>query len=325
MGVFSFVENFFFISLGITFVLILLLVYHFKQRMSSVERKGETMFELMSSVVKEINVLKNINSYYERFFSKSSPDVSVNLSEIGTEPETLSYNIVDPVESVELHNQRTNAISLTLAEDESASESESESDGDSVTKSVGNVEDDEKESLSSSGEEESGDDEEDSDDDEESVNGSHPPLVQEEIMLPPAEFSHIPPTEPVMESPSLDEPVPIVRVSEDNSPIEMVIDELPEESNRTSDSSLVLVESASSDATHALPESEAEPSADAENESETISVNDGVSRRDGYRKMNVNQLKTVVQSLGLQVDVSKMKKNEIVRLLETTASSTTAK
>ena len=132
MGIFSFVENFFFISLGITFVLILLLVYHFKQRMSSVERKGETMFELMSSVVKEINVLKNVNSYYERFFSKSSPNVNTESSATGEESDTISYNIVDPIESVELHNKHANAISLTMTGDDSDSEGDSVTHGSSL-------------------------------------------------------------------------------------------------------------------------------------------------------------------------------------------------
>ena len=41
MGLFNFIETFFFISLGITFMLILLLVYHFKQRLNAIEQKKE--------------------------------------------------------------------------------------------------------------------------------------------------------------------------------------------------------------------------------------------------------------------------------------------
>lgn len=58
MGVFGFIETFFFISLGITFVLILLLVYHFKQRLTSIEQKGNTMFEIINNIVKEIGLIK---------------------------------------------------------------------------------------------------------------------------------------------------------------------------------------------------------------------------------------------------------------------------
>ena len=60
MGVFNFIETFFFISLGITFILILLLVYHFKQRLSAVEQKGDTMFDIMNNMVKEMGVIKTL-------------------------------------------------------------------------------------------------------------------------------------------------------------------------------------------------------------------------------------------------------------------------
>jgi len=80
MAFFDFMENFFFISLGITFMLILLLVYHFKQRISSVERRGDTMFELLTNVVKELQFMKNLNSYYESIFQKpAQPEIDVCL------------------------------------------------------------------------------------------------------------------------------------------------------------------------------------------------------------------------------------------------------
>lgn len=60
MGVFNYIDTFFFISLGITFVLILLLVFHFKQRMAVLEEKTDTMFEIVNNVVKEIISVKNM-------------------------------------------------------------------------------------------------------------------------------------------------------------------------------------------------------------------------------------------------------------------------
>jgi hypothetical protein len=62
MGFFSFIETFFFISLAITFVLIMLLVYHFKQRLSVVETKTDTMFEIMNNLLKEMKVIKTMVS-----------------------------------------------------------------------------------------------------------------------------------------------------------------------------------------------------------------------------------------------------------------------
>jgi len=58
MGAFNFIESFFLLSLGITFVLIVLLVYHFKQRLSSMEQKCDTMFDIVQNLVKELKVVK---------------------------------------------------------------------------------------------------------------------------------------------------------------------------------------------------------------------------------------------------------------------------
>ena len=60
MGFFGFIETFFFISLAITFVLILLLVYHFKQRLSDVETKTDTMFNIMNNLLQEMKTIKTM-------------------------------------------------------------------------------------------------------------------------------------------------------------------------------------------------------------------------------------------------------------------------
>lgn len=51
-------ETSFFFTLGITFLLILLLVYHFKQRIVANETKQDHMFELINNIVQEINNIK---------------------------------------------------------------------------------------------------------------------------------------------------------------------------------------------------------------------------------------------------------------------------
>jgi hypothetical protein len=60
MGFFNFIETFFFLSLGITFVLILLLVYHFKQRLTTLETKCDTVSEIISNLVKELTSIKQM-------------------------------------------------------------------------------------------------------------------------------------------------------------------------------------------------------------------------------------------------------------------------
>lgn len=59
MGIFNYIDTFFFISLGITFILILLLVFHFKQRISELEDKSETMFQIINDIVKELTSVKS--------------------------------------------------------------------------------------------------------------------------------------------------------------------------------------------------------------------------------------------------------------------------
>ena len=59
MGFFNFVETFFFISLAITFVLIMMLVYHFKERLSALEKKSNTIVDIINNVVKEITLIKH--------------------------------------------------------------------------------------------------------------------------------------------------------------------------------------------------------------------------------------------------------------------------
>ena len=59
MGFFDLLETFFFISLAITFVLIMMLVYHFKGRLVLLEQKCDTMFEIINNLIKE---MKNIQA-----------------------------------------------------------------------------------------------------------------------------------------------------------------------------------------------------------------------------------------------------------------------
>ena len=58
MGFFNFIESFFFISLAITFVLIMMIIYHFKERINVMEKKNETTIEILNNLAKEITSLR---------------------------------------------------------------------------------------------------------------------------------------------------------------------------------------------------------------------------------------------------------------------------
>jgi len=63
MPAFNFMETFFFLSLGITFVLLLVLVYHFKQKIAKTEEKVDTLFDIIQGLAKETADLRSRVAY----------------------------------------------------------------------------------------------------------------------------------------------------------------------------------------------------------------------------------------------------------------------
>jgi len=59
MTFFSILESFFFLSLGMSFFLILLMVYHFKKRVDSLESKYETLADISKTLYKEIELIRH--------------------------------------------------------------------------------------------------------------------------------------------------------------------------------------------------------------------------------------------------------------------------
>jgi len=53
-------ETLFLFSLGITFLLILLLIYHFKNRLAGMEQKHEVLLDIMNSLVQETHMIKSV-------------------------------------------------------------------------------------------------------------------------------------------------------------------------------------------------------------------------------------------------------------------------
>ena len=58
-------EMFFFVSLAITFVLILFLVYHFRQKMTSMENRCDAMFDIINNIVREMNNRNSLATHHE--------------------------------------------------------------------------------------------------------------------------------------------------------------------------------------------------------------------------------------------------------------------
>jgi hypothetical protein len=146
MGFFGFVENFFFISLALVFALILLLVYHFKNRITVAEKKSESMYGLLTAVVKEIKSLRGMfglggasepeNSIKEKedmsveIKSKSTPEVDVAVESSKTAHNNTTFNSFvksKPTEVISLDFSAYDERKIVVSDDD---ESDDESDAD---------------------------------------------------------------------------------------------------------------------------------------------------------------------------------------------------
>ena len=279
-------ENFFFISLGITFGLILLLVYHFKQRISSVERRGDTMFELLTNVVKELQFMKSLNSYYENVFQKSA----VSTPESKSVPE-IDVCLFHPPEKKVIDVPISRPADLVVSKIP-VSESESESDSDSEVSELSETETESDDESVDSELEEIHLGVEDVDSKLSEVESRTTVLVESyELLSESLEDA-------VLES-VVPEPVEVV-VSEQNEvvpeqtevvtePVEVVVSEQNE------------VVTGQNEVVTAQTEF-AEPTRE--------------QKRDIYRKMNITQLRGMATAAGIAGDLAKLKKAEIIKLLE---------
>ena len=123
MAAFSIFESFFFLMLATTFVLILLLVYHFKNRITSMEEKNDKLFSIIRSLAEELNTLKSDNPYplnmhplnvTTNFDSKTNEhsDKFINLNDID------HSNLVDNIDLDDFDDEDDDEINTEDLEEE---------------------------------------------------------------------------------------------------------------------------------------------------------------------------------------------------------------
>lgn len=262
MGFFNFIETFFFLSLGITFVLILLLVYHFKQRVTTLEQKCDTMFDILNTVVKELNAVRNAQVMLQQFpFSQLRPGLSPHAVFNG-----------DPSK-------------IAVSDDDETSEDSSDVGDHSSDESHDNGTDEESEV----------DEGEESDDDD-----KMPPLVETVSSVDSVKIINV----EIGDTIELDENIldPMSDMELENSTeetLEPPQDLQPEDPIRVE----------KIDATETLEE----PVATLENTEPNTSME---IPKDMYRRMPLQNLKALVISKGLSSDPGRLKKIELVRMLE---------
>lgn len=277
-------ESFFILSLGITFVLVLFLVYHFKQRLTILENKCDTTFEIINNVVSELG---NIRGAFRIGGATQIP------AHAPPRPENakINVNISDDEHEVSDYDD----------EEDDEEEDDDDEDGD-------------------------GDDEESSDDDEEESNGAHDVMEsgEDEEDSNGGDGVH-----DVVESGEDDEPVNSAPNDDSNSVriinldnqqefdiIETVEDINAENGNRDDqvDDDSSHIENMEEIQLHVekLPTGEHH----LDDSSITSSVAESKNNSHIYRKMTLPVLKAYVIEKGLTSEPSRMKKQELINLIE---------
>lgn len=236
MSLFNFMDTFFFISLGITFILILLLVYHFKQRMTSLEQKNDTMFEIINNIVKEITNVKQIVIKNDNI---SPHHIPVNMIPISPFYNDLNHESVH----FSLVNKENPFSQQNTINDDDEDDNEDEDDDE---------------------DEDEEDDDEDDEDDDEHDEKKNDLIISDNIKL---EYN-------------TDLEVNEINIEESDIKVIKLDEDIVEQDD--------------------------------------ISVNKIYTNEHNkeLRKMNLIQLKTIIQEKGITVDTSKMKKNELIKLIE---------
>jgi hypothetical protein len=320
------------------------------------------MYELITNVVKELQIMKKLNSYYETLFygtepdteneelhdeppscpfKKSSPEnIQITLNdaakkEEASKPQNVSAETTSAklLQCVDGGSSVINNKHIVVSDDSSvSSENDSESEGSPLESDL--------ETLSDY---DSDEDDEDNDDDIQPVLlpphieiPSHREVLSETVM--PST------TEPIIPNDSRTAPLEEVEIKHENENSKVVVQLLSGENNVLSyvgepsvDITPILVSpvpvpSIEEQAIHLRNISSLVLSPEELLPTETIPLENNISRvfssdvsgenvdkkqtREVYRKMNITQLRAMATSVGITVDTSKMKKNELIQLLE---------
>lgn len=297
MGFFNLIETSFFVSLAITFILVFLLVYFFKQKLNVLETKYDAMLTIVGNVVKEVNILRQAIMHTSVLHNMNSPASIV----VNTVPhQSHQY----PMHTIE-----------ELIESESDSEthySEDEDEEDNDREDKQNIHMIREECTMNEPYElnEESDSEYESESDSESE-------VDEELILDGLE-----------EYPELNREDDL---KFDATPIELDIDttispaldiasalEIPESiSHEYPEETIALEPEEASVPTYSGPDGLLDITYEQEEQEETVEKQIPENEeKESYKKMNIHQLKSLVMAKGLASDASKMKKNELIRILE---------
>lgn len=276
MGVFSFMETFFFISLGISFIMIIMLVYHFKQRMLVVEHKQDTMFEIINNIVKQIkNMQINITylgeSQNTQIRAPSENIVHFSNGLLPTNMHEFDVMFNDAPKSEPHVSEEHDDEESEEASEEASEEEESEEEDD--------AEESDKES------------EEDDSSDEEEEEETNKIIVSDDDNHADSTIKVI--NVDIIENTPESNDLGIVEIEE----IAEIDTTLFKQNMELNDEDIVI---------HKIDHTK----------TEEVAADSTKDNKEIYKKMSLSVLRATVIEKGLSTDPSKLKKQELVQLLE---------
>jgi len=313
MSVFGFIENFFFVSLALVFILVVLLVYHFKNRITIAEKKSESMYGLLTAIVKEIKILRGrfgLGGTDEsqqppsiETKSKTVPEVNIPVSESLPQNNTFSafQSSVEPAKEVITFEISASENKIVVSDCNGESESESESDSESESEQESDID-----SVTD-------DSDSDSELDDEELNLEKVLNVVEVrddiVVIDGLEVENLIYDEVEVKDVEI-EPVEVANEIVEVKDVEIEPVEVANEIVEVKDVEIEPVEV--KDEPVVFQSFEDEPIISQVSEVLTHKVH----TVEQLRKMNINQLKTIAFQLGISTDVSKMKKPELISLIQ---------
>ena len=277
MGIFNYIDTFFFISLGITFILILLLVFHFKQQIVSLEHKNDTMFEIINNIVKEITYIKSA-IFSQPYYQVNDKDEIINLT------------------ANEIHSKQNVENDKIIVSDDDSNDEDSDNDYDEDSDS------------------DSEDDETDSECDANSETDSDVVIEDENELRNTDSVKVI-----NVEFGDSIEVSDIAQELNDNNYDVDEVDEINSEENihtLVQEIEHIIVEKIDIEDNHLENNETSETNEETAQTAQSQQNEQNENIKDVYRKMTLIQLKALVISKGLTSDSSKMRKPELLKLLE---------
>jgi hypothetical protein len=143
MTFFSLLESFFFLSLGLTFLLVVLLVYHFKRRIDSLEKRIETLTDVTKTMLMDSTAASSkppsSTSFMNSYLNLPKTDGPVVFTQY---PNQESHEFPPDWNPVDDVYKNIIVSNMNISQDDDDDDSESGESGDSSEDGIREINDD---------------------------------------------------------------------------------------------------------------------------------------------------------------------------------------